>query len=505
MTISSDAGAALGRFGIGGSVDAIRAWLLRARWFGGKERRVRRVELDDLGVIRASAPTILYSLWRVDYEDLGHEVYSVLLGIRPAPHRASDYGPDHLIGIIGQGPETLIVYDALADPEAAAELWRLLAVEGEVETSAGRLVARRQTGIDTKNLDEIHLLDVEQSNSALVRGQRDFFKWSRRIEGGAGIELEMAQTLGEARFPHIPALLGDISYIRNGGATSPQGVLQAYLPNGTEGWKLALTSLRDLYAAAEEAGASSAMERHELVDNQGGSFRAEAARLGEVTADLHLALSAPGLAGDLAPIRVGRIQLTTWADAMTEHLDRLLASANPLAAPLHGKREILVARFDALRQIQDGGLAIRIHGDYHLGQVLRTDAGWKILDFGGEPARDVEERRWRSSPLRDVAGMLRSFDYAADAALAERTSPGDPLWSHLLAAGGTWSHLSREAFWAAYLARLGDTRILPGAGASLAIRRAFELDKAIYEVNYELGHRPDWVDIPLRFLLAAMP
>src|ERR1035438_3690847 len=107
MTISFDAGAALGRFGIGGSAGAIRAWLLRARWFGGKERRVRRVELDDLGVIRASAPTILYSLWRVDYEDLGHEVYSVLLGIRPAAHRGSEYGPDHLIGIIGQGPATL--------------------------------------------------------------------------------------------------------------------------------------------------------------------------------------------------------------------------------------------------------------------------------------------------------------------------------------------------------------------------------------------------------------
>ena len=232
----------------------------------------------------------------------------------------------------------------------------------------------------------------------------------------------MAQTLGEARFPHIPAFFGHISYVRDGGAVSPQGVLQEYLHNGTQGWELALTSLRDLYAAAEEAGASSAMERHELVDNQGGSFRAEAARLGEVTAELHLALSAPGLSGDLAPVRVGPVHLAGWSDAMTAHLDALLRSPNPAVAPLQAKRGILTARFDALRQIQDGGLAIRVHGDYHLAQVLRTDSGWKIIDFGGEPARAVEERRGRSSPLRDVAGMLRSFDYAAEAALAERMS-----------------------------------------------------------------------------------
>jgi maltokinase len=503
-SVSGDS-AALARFGIGESLDAIRAWVLRARWFGGRGRRVLRVTLDDVGMIRASAPTVLYTLWRVDYEDLGHEIYSVLLGVRAATAPARGFGPHHLIATVGKGPDRLTVYDALADPEAAAELWRLLADEGEVATAAGRLVARRQAAVDTENLDDIHLLDVEQSNSALVRGQRDFFKWSRRIEGGGAIELEMAQSLGEAGFPHIPALFGHISYIRKGGAVSPQAVLQAYLPNGTEGWHLALTSLRDLYAAAEEAGAASAMQRHELVDDQGGSFRAEAARLGEVTADLHRALSAPSLTGDLAPIPVGRIQLGAWADAMTADLDRLLASAEPAVAPLRGKREILAARFEALRRIEDGGLAIRVHGDYHLGQVLRTDAGWKILDFGGEPARDVEERRWRSSPLRDVAAMLRSFDYAADAALAERTSPDDPLWAHLLAAGRTWAHLNREAFWAAYLARVGGSRLLPGAGASLTIRRAFELDKAVYEVGYELGHRPDWVDIPLRFLLAAVP
>ena len=120
MTTPSEAGAALAEFGIGDAVDAIRAWLLRARWFGGRGRSVRGVELDDVGVIRTSDPAVLYTLWRVEYDDDGGEdVYSVLLGVRAAPHPAVDYGPDHLIATVGQGPRTLIVYDALADPEAA--------------------------------------------------------------------------------------------------------------------------------------------------------------------------------------------------------------------------------------------------------------------------------------------------------------------------------------------------------------------------------------------------
>jgi maltose alpha-D-glucosyltransferase/alpha-amylase len=188
---------------------------------------------------------------------------------------------------------------------------------------------------------------------------------------------------------------------------------------------------------------------------------------------------------------------------MTGRLDLLLAAEEPALAPLLERRELIVARFDALRRLSDGGLATRVHGDYHLGQVLRTDDGWKIIDFEGEPAREVEERRRPSSPLRDVAGMLRSFDYAAAAALRQRMQPQDPLWKHLSAAGEAWAGANRDAFWAAYLERLEGSGLLPGDGGSLVVRRAFEVSKAVYEVGYELGHRPDWVEIPLRFLLAG--
>ena len=138
-------------------------------------------------------------------------------------------------------------------------------------------------------------------------------------------------------------------------------------------------------------------------------------------------------------------------------------------------------------------------------RIRWTDEGWKIIDFEGEPAGEVEARRRRSSPLRDVAGMLRSFDYAAAAALAERMRPHDPLWSQLSAAGEAWAVANRDALWAAYLERVDGTSLLPAGGDALVVRRAFEVSKAVYEVGYELGHRPGWVGIPLRFLLAATP
>jgi maltokinase len=506
MTLSTDPTAlALGRHGIADSADAIRAWLQRARWFGGREREVQRVELEDIGVLREADPLVLYTLWRVDYADGPAELYSLPLGVRPAPHPVARLGPERLIHGGAGAEHKLLVYDALADPEAALELWRLVATEAARPTFAGRLLSRRLVDVEMAGIDPPHLLGVQQSNSALARGQHDFLKWTRRIETGPNAELEMVEALGARRFPHTPALHGHISYQRSGEPLALQAILQAFLHNGTEGWAMALTSLRDLYGAAEEAELTSPRERHLLVDEHGASFEAEAARLGDVTAQLHLALADPALPAPLTPIRAGPAELDRWAAEMTAELDDLLRSTNPSIAPLAAKRDVVASRFAALRHLEDGGLAIRAHGDYHLGQVLRTDEGWKIIDFGGEPTRAAPQRRELTSPLRDVAGMLRSFDYAAAAALAERMPPSDPLWARLAPAGHAWAKVNRDAFWAAYLERVAGTGLLPDAGAALTLRVAFELAKAVYEVAYELGHRPDWAGIPLDFLLAGVP
>jgi maltokinase len=282
-------------------------------------------------------------------------------------------------------------------------------------------------------------------------------------------------------------------------------MLQEYLHNGTEGWTLALTSLRDLYATAEESPPAGEEERRQRVLEQGASFQPKAERLGDVTAEMHLALASPSLPPEMRAEPITPPMLDAWTGEMTADLDRLLQSDSPLLAPLRARRPHIVARFDALRSLNDAGLAVRIHGDYHLGQVLRVDAGWVILDFEGEPDRPLETRRVKSSPLRDVAAMLRSFHYAAAAALMERCTPENPEWEALFLQGVAWAEASCDAFWNAYLLRATQGSLLPSPQATETLCEAFELQKAIYEVGYELGHRPDWVSIPLRHLLAEAP
>ena len=154
-----------------------------------------------------------------------------------------------------------------------------------------------------------------------------------------------------------------------------------------------------------------------------------------------------------------------------------------------------------MRTLPAGGLLTRVHGDLHLGQLLRVDTGWMVLDFEGEPDRTPAQRRELSTPLRDVAAMLRSFDYAAAAAIAERTAPDSDEARALFGFGDAWADANRDAFWSAYLEAIGDDPLLPEPGPALVIRRGFEVQKAVYEIGYELGHRPTWIEIPLRFLL----
>ncbi len=336
----------------------------------------------------------------------------------------------------------------------------------------------------------------------MVGGQH-LLKVMRRLAFEPSVELEMTRALADAGFRHLAPPQAWLHYERE---DRPHGALlamaQPFLHNGTEGWTLALTSLRDLYADAEEHLPGDAAQRTQAVEDAGGSFTAKSARLGDITAQMHLAL-ADARGPDLAPAPITPAMLTAWADEILGELDGLIARGGEALSELPAHRDALGARIDGIRTLRQPGLAIRIHGDYHLGQVLRTDAGWTVLDFEGEPRRPVEHRRRRHSALRDVAGMLRSFDYAASVALIERLTPDDPAWEHLRAHGLSWAAANREAFWATYIERTAGTTLLPDPGAALTLRRAFEIQKAVYEVEYELAHRPAWVPVPLGFLLEA--
>jgi maltokinase len=249
---------------------------------------------------------------------------------------------------------------------------------------------------------------------------------------------------------------------------------QQFLVGGSEGWALALTSLRDLYNSSTDLPAEA-----------GGDFAAEANRLGRMTADMHMALAGGfGIASrsDAAD---------TWA-ALVDGLPARLSAASELAGTdLVAGADALLAR---LRGVEDPGPYFRVHGDYHLGQVMRTDTGWYVLDFEGEPIKPMAERGNVESPLKDATGMLRSFHYAARHALRERLGrEQEALEGRALA----WEAHNRQAFLEGYREERGIDGLMPGPEAIAAVLVAYELDKALYELDYEQAHRADWVSIPL--------
>ena len=195
-------------------------------------------------------------------------------------------------------------------------------------------------------------------------------------------------------------------------------------------------------------------------------------------------------------VEAGPAELAAWTDEMLDDLQTFARSGTGVNVSIDALR----TRIEHLREQASGGRAIRVHGDLHLGQTARTDRGWMVLDFEGEPARSVEARQRKASPLRDVAGMLRSLDYAAAVALLDRTDPDDSQWPKLQRFGDAWAAVNREAFWAAYIAVMGDSGLLPPVPLVPRMLDAYLVQKAVYEVSYELAHRPDWTSIPLRYL-----
>ena len=424
--------------------------LARQRWSGAHERRITAVELRWHEMVRAEDPMLLWTVARVRFDDDDEQDYQLFLGIRSAdPLPGVLQGKDReLVALLPDPPHGVVVYDALIDPDLAIEVLHLVAPATEVSV-------RRP-------------IVLEHSNSSVVFDEAHILKVFRKIEVGPNPDVEITRELAVRGYEHVLAPLAELR--RDG---IDLAVLREFLVGSTEGWELARASVRDLLAgglAPEESGAD---------------FAPDAARLGAVLAGLHLAMAdawgkAPG-----DPVR--------WAAEMEANLAEISAVAGELP-PSSLDIEAVAARFHALSELRDAGLEIRIHGDLHLAQLIKSDDGWKVLDFEGEPARRRADRFTTSSPLRDVAGLLRSLHYVAVSGLLE-WSGGDPGLADLV---DQWELRNRMALCSSYLGTDGIAELLPAAEAARdAVLDAFELDKAVYEVAYELGHRPDQVGIPL--------
>ncbi len=421
-------------------------FLARQRWYAGNEPAdVAVTSLD----AREGDPLMVWLLVDALTADGGRATYQIVLGARPAPcDREFLQGKARVtLGEVGGW----IYYDALVDPDLA-----LLVLE-KVAPDESAAVARP--------------LVVEQSNTSVVYDERLILKLFRRVHPEPNPDVEVTKLLGERGFPHVVPQLAELSY-----EGADLAVVRQYLLGSTDAWELAHTSLRDLLntrVPPEEAG---------------GDFGPEALTLGDVTARLHLAMAEvfgtePGSPKD-------------WLGGFRAQLERLPEVAAATGTPLVDVVDAgaVDAALAALADVTDPGLATRIHGDLHLAQVLLADAGWFVLDFEGEPARPVAERVLASSPLRDVAGMVRSFHYAARTGLAER---GRDVDAELVDLADRWESRAADEFWRGYQSVDGIDLLLPASAADReSLLRAFELDKAIYEIIYELSHRPDWVEIP---------
>lgn len=421
-------------------------FLAHQRWFSG-DASAAEATIAGVEMLVDGRPGLL----RVDVTAAGHR-YQLLVGVRP-PGDAPDFlhGRDDLI--IGEARldgRKVLAYEAVADAPLALAL---LTIATGGEEHAGRV---RPVG-------------VEQSNSSLIYDDRLIFKIYRRLHPGPNLDAEMTAALADAGFNHVP----DPVAVWATPEGTHLGFVQQFLAGGSEGWSLALTSLRDLYAADVDPRAA------------GGDFGAEAHRIGQMTARMHLA--AAKAFGDDDP------DPAAWAAAMQTDSSRFEGEAWVDEA---------AAVFDRLAALTDAGRAVRVHGDYHLGQVIRTDAGWFVLDFEGEPARPPEQRRRPSSPLKDVAGLLRSLHYATQVALADREL--DQRGALELRAE-EWEQRNRDAFLDGYLAESGIDALLPTDPNHLRdALAAFELEKAVYELGYERDHRPDWEPIPRAAITRAL-
>lgn len=440
--------------------EALRQWMPEQRWFAGKDRPVHHVEPVRTTSLGGEDPELLHAVVAVYQGGAGPDYYQLLLGLR------RDL-PEHLGHAWVAAGESRAVYDATHDPDLTARLLELIAHDTEIDGL--RFVT--EPGVAVDPIHRSRPIGAEQSNTSLLYGHAYILKLFRRLVVGPSPDVELHRALGEVGCPHIAAPLGVIEG-RLDGAGVTLGMLNEYLPNTADGWAMATASIRDLLA---ETGSTAVGAHPEEV---GGDFASEAYRLGTAVATVH---------GDLARA-LGRAEadagdLPRLAAGMHRRLDTVLAAV-PALAP---NEVALRAAFDEVAALPGPVPVQRVHGDLHLGQVLRTVTGWVLIDFEGEPVASLAERIAPISPLRDVAGMLRSFDYAAHHMLVGETDTGPPYSDSAL----EWAARNQHAFCDGYAEGGDDPREKP------ALLRAFELDKAVYEVGYEHAHRPGWLPIPL--------
>jgi len=501
--------------------EALLAYVTPRRWFRAKNRRARAARVVDLIPLVAAQDVL--AVLDVTFDSGDPERYLVPLALVGAAESAEVIrrAPHALIAWLraGEGPSHAALMDGLATGSAAGAFRTLVQGSGTAPGEAGRLVGLAQpplAALGDVGSEPSRVAPLEQTNSTVSFGERMLLKLYRQLNPGINPELEMGtflDTHAAAASRPTPPVLGALSYETRDGTKYGVGIMHAFVPSDGDAWSAVQRELQQVLG-------SPAAGRGPLDDQDLGRFIARAATLGRRTAEIHLALAraAPDDEAFRAePLtEADRRAAAGRARAMLdEHLAALDARVRSLSADARGAAERLAdprgpAR-SAIAEVftrfvaEDPGVVkTRIHGDLHLGQVLARGDDFTIIDFEGEPARPLAERRGKSSPLRDVMGMVRSFSYAPEAVLrAGGAEPGRR--KRLLPVARRWQDRATEEYRRGYLSTAAGAPFLPGKPEHLRLMLDFyALERVIYEIGYELNNRTDWVDIPLAGLLALV-
>jgi maltose alpha-D-glucosyltransferase / alpha-amylase len=527
------------------ALEAILPTYLKARrWFGGKARRMKSVRLLEAIPVRFEPSVAFVTLLQVDYAEGDPDNYILPLtaAFGDQAARMQEGFPHPLLANIqvtfrGEPQGAVgILYDALYEKSFATLLLdlivrhrRLRGVNGEIVTSSTH--AWRRADSDAAVTLDPTVLKAEQSNTSVVYGGQFILKLFRRSEEGVNPDLEIGRFLTEkTAFAHVPPVLGAMEYRRKSAGSMTLGILQEFVPNVGDAWVYTLDSLSHYFEralahsdvqppAASEKPLLALLEEdfpvlaRELI----GSYFESARLLGQRTAELHTALASSADDPDFAPEMFSTLYQRSIYQSMQSHIGQVFQllrarlrqlpdSAREDAQKVLDQETEVRRRYRSLLQRRINTMRIRVHGDYHLGQVLYTGRDFVIIDFEGEPARPLSERRIKRSPLRDVAGMLRSFHYASYAALYGQVSglrpedfPALEPWARF------WHTWVSVAFLKAYLAAAKEKLFLPADPTELQmLLDAYLLEKGTYELGYELNNRPDWIKVPLQGLLQLL-
>jgi maltokinase len=454
--------------------DLLTRWLPAQRWFSGKGAPVSSLTITTDVTLTAGDPELRHVIISVRQ---GGETarYQLLLGLR------RDLPEWLRHAVIGRLPDGTSAYDALHDPELSSCL--LSSIAGQRKESG--LTFAREPGVSFGSWAGARVIAAEQSNTSVVFGEAAILKVLRRLFPGLNPDLEVAAALARLGSVRVAPPYGWIETELDGEPVL-LGVLSRYLAHASDGWSLAAASIGRLSAMHGDYGREYLMAPVPRAGpgRPGPSFAEEAFSLGRATAELHADLAAA-----FGTEQLTKRELAELADEMKRKLEHA-TEAVPELADYAGK---VRASYGDLARLTTPVTIQRIHGDYHLGQVLRTDDGWVALDFEGEPVVPLAQRTGLYPALRDVAGMLRSFDYAARHQLL-----GHPDAQQLHNPAGSWVDQCQQAFCAGY-ARAGGL----DPQANSVMLRALMLEKAVYEVEYEARHRPSWLGIPLDYIAAA--